>query len=138
MARTLQRGLTPAQARLLEQHRRGLVRLVQTLCDRRGCEPGELVVLLAHKASRPGRALCGHVDLTTRNDSLVVPGLARELPAWTAQLALSGPVYDCTTSSEGVAVIVIDEHGDMALCRVAGEGTAVGSGVQNRPVIPRG
>ena len=83
---------------------------------RAGVHPNGLMFVLAGRGSHvagvirelfPTVALC--------NDAVVVPGLAAELPKWIERLAVSGPVWNSTTSSEGVPVILIDRLDAMTL-----------------------
>jgi len=110
--------LTVGQARLLDRHRRGLSRLPEVLAAKSGGHPNGLMFVLAGRGSHiasvirelfPTVALC--------NDAVVVPGLAAELPRWIERLAVSGPVWDCTASSTGIPVLLIDGLDAMALLR---------------------
>ena len=113
--------LTAGQARMLARHRRGLARLARVLSGKIGRDPTDLMFVLAHERSnvgsiareqRAGRVVAG-------TEAIIVPGLATELPTWVERLALAGPVHDCTNGLAGVVVIIIDEHNDMAVCRLA-------------------
>jgi len=77
--------------------------------------------VLAHEQSNVGsiaREQLGERALPGSH-AVVVPGLATELRRWVERLALSGLVYDCTSGSMGISVIVIDEHDEMVLARLA-------------------
>ena len=78
----------------------------------------KVCLLLAHNESRVG--MVAREQLGVRAvpgvDAIVVPGLVSELPRWVSRLALAGPVVDCTNSSNGLLVIVIDRSGATSLC----------------------
>ncbi len=135
---TLRDGPTLAQIRLLERHRRGLARLAHVLAAKTGRAPAEIMFVLAHQESNVGmlaREQLGEGALPG-SDAVVVPGLAQELPSWIARLALAGPLHDCTSGPAGIGVIVIDEHDEMALCRIPCLTTAASADPGNRSVIP--
>src|SRR5687767_368690 len=110
--------LTQAQARLMKRHRAGLLRLAGELATRKGIAPTDLMLVLAHRGSCLGHAIGRFTEgRPASRDALVLPGLARELPTWLERLAVVGPIWDCTSSADGVPVIVVDDLGTMALCR---------------------
>ncbi|MEI9948254.1 MAG: hypothetical protein WDO74_04570 [Pseudomonadota bacterium] len=135
--RVLRDGLTSAQAELLTRYRRGLVRLAGVLAVKLGVNPTDVIFLLAHERSKVGVVVQGQLGGRVLPGSLavVVPGLVQELPTWIERLALSGPVYDCTRSEQGVAVLVFDEHNEMTLVRLT-HLSAASFDAQNREVIP--
>jgi hypothetical protein len=122
----------------MERHRRGLARLVTALAQKQGYDASEVLVVLAHRASRIGCAAQEHLDLSGTNDVIVIPGLLRDLPAWIERMALTGPVYDHAGNDDGIAVIVVDATGEMALCRIDIETSAATVDHDNRRVIPPG
>lgn len=114
---TVQRGLTDGQARLLERHRLGLRRLAAELARRSGLELTDIMVTLANRKGRIGRALSVAVP-SPAIGPVVLPGRAAELDAWVQRLALHGPVWDFTGGSIGFPVIVIDADDAMAVVRL--------------------
>ncbi len=116
-----QTDLTQAQARLLERHQRGIVRLAMVLSEKRGSEPIEVMVLLAHRNSNVGGVAREHLAVPGTTDVIVIPGILHDLHMWLERLAVSGPVYDCAVGEDGIVVIVIDENGEMALCKIEWE-----------------
>jgi hypothetical protein len=69
-------------------------------------------------------------------EAVIIPGLNQELVKWLRRLALRGLIYDCT-HGEGVSVILIDEHNEMVLNRLACPVNAAGSRSQICSIIPR-
>jgi hypothetical protein len=112
----VQHHLTAAQARLLERHERGLRRLASTLSARNGVKVVEIMLTLADRKGRIGRALSA--ALPTSIGPVVLPGRAAELGAWVARLAVHGPVWHFTEGTNGIPVIVIDQHDVMAVVRL--------------------
>jgi len=119
--------LTIGQAHLLARHRRGILRLASVLSAQSGVHPNDLMFVLAGQRSNiagviqelfPNVALC--------KDAVVVPGLATELPKWIERLAVSGPVWDCTSSAQGISVILVDDSNVMALGRLPCDGPTDG------------
>lgn len=113
---TVQHRLTDAQARLLERHEQGLRRLASTLAMRNGLDLTEIMFTIADRKGRIGRALSA--ALPTSIGPVVLPGRAAELSAWVARFAVHGPVWDFTDGKKGIAVIVIDQHDNMAVVRL--------------------
>jgi hypothetical protein len=113
-------GLTEGQTRLLDRHRRGILRLASTLGAKSGVRPDDLMFVLAGRQSNMASVVRElFPGVLAERDAVVVPGLAKELTKWIERLAVSGPVWDCTTSSAGLPVIVIDAANTMALIRIA-------------------
>jgi hypothetical protein len=114
-------ALTGAQARLLQRHQRGLGRLAGVLSAKAGRDPTEIMFVLAHRDSNVGTLAREQLGdrVVGGSEAVVVPGLATELDTWLARLALAGPVYDCTSGLVGIAVVVIDERNEMAVCRLS-------------------
>ena len=115
--------LTVGQAHLLAQHRRGLLRLAEVLGARAGVRPDGLMFVLAARQSNIAsviQELFPNVALS--KDAVLVPGLATELPKWIERLAVSGPVSDCTSSAQGISVILVDNSNVMALRRLPYDG----------------
>lgn len=110
--------LTCGQSRLLTRHRRGLARLARVLAEKTGGAPTDVLFLLAHQQCRVARLVREQLGVrgTPGVGAIVVPGLAIELPAWVARLALAGAVVDCRARREGVSVIVVDDRDATALC----------------------
>ena len=109
--------ITLAQSRLLGRYRNGLLRLADVFSARSGVSPAKMMFVIADQRSGVGaviRELCPSIP----KDVVVLPGLEGELIAWIERLALSRPVWDCSGSSEGTAVIVIDGDGHQALLRL--------------------
>jgi len=114
--------LRESLARLLAGHRRGVVRLAKVLGARAGVHPNGLMFVLAARQSNIAsviRELFPSVALS--KEGVIVPGLASELPKWTERLEVSGPVWNCSVSPEGIPVVLIDDSNDMALCRLPHE-----------------
>lgn len=140
MSKAVVYGLTAGQTRLLHRHGRGLARLARVLSTKVARAPTEIMFVVTHERSNVG-SIAGlqlGLQVVTGSDAIIVPGLTRELPTWIARLALAGPVYDCMSDSAGIAVVVIDEHNEMALCRLPCLTTADSLLPENRSIIQRG
>jgi len=125
--------LTGAQARLLERHRRGLARLARVLAAKTGRAPAGIMFVLAHQGSNVGtlaREQLGD-SVVNGSEAVIVPGLATELRTWVERLALAGPVYDSTSGLAGIAVLVIDQHDEVGLVRLACLTSAAAADTQN-------
>lgn len=110
-------ALTLAQARLLERHRQGLLRLAAELAQRSGMETGDIVFTVADRQGRIGRALSAALPAASIGP-VVLPGRAAELSAWVERLAVHGPVWDLTGGASGIALVVIDADDVIAVVRV--------------------
>jgi hypothetical protein len=111
--------LTVGQVRLLARHRRGLLRLAQVLAAKSGVCPADLMFVLANSQSQFASAVRELFPNTLRvKEAVIIPGLAKELAKWIERLAVSGPVWNSTASSEGIPVILIDDENTMALVRI--------------------
>jgi hypothetical protein len=110
--------LTVGQARLIARHRRGILRLAEVLAAKSGVHPNGLMFVLAARQSNIASVIRelfpGAIAV---KDTVVVPGLVEELTKWIERLAVSGPVWDCTASSTGIPVLLIDDLDAIALLR---------------------
>jgi len=119
MSRPLvQQSLTCAQERLLERHRRGLLCMAVQLARRNGVEPTEIMLTIADRKGRVGRALSAALPRASIGP-VVLPSRAAELEEWFERLARHGPVWDFTRGDAGIAIIVIDHEDHMAVCRMS-------------------
>jgi hypothetical protein len=110
--------LTVGQARLLARHRRGILRLAEVLGAKSGVHPNGLMFVLAGQRSNMASVI-GELfpSVALGKETVIVPGLATELPKWIERMAVSGPVWDCTASSTGIPVLLIDDLDAIALLR---------------------
>jgi hypothetical protein len=111
---------TEAQLRLLGRHRRGILKLADLLTAKSGVRSDALMFVLAAQRSNVASVIREvFPGALPAKESVVIPGLATELPKWIERLALSGPLVDCVTVDRGILVIVIDDANAMALSRIA-------------------
>lgn len=117
LGRGVQHGLTGRQAQLLERHNGGLLRAASVLAAKNDMAAADIMFVMAERRGRIGGALGAALPLAAIGP-VVLPGRAAELQAWIQRLAVHGPIWDCTGANEGIAIILIDQHDAMALCRL--------------------